>query len=130
MKKVVIAGSASLIDTMEYWRDYWDSKDGYRVINYPQAIDKDSFDKLYPDVHGNFFKDILSSDILFVANDDKNGISGYIGAETFAELAFAVVQKFVNHQNIDVILAKFPDKKVQCFEEIELWLRLGWIRLN
>ena len=52
---------------------------------------------------------------------------GYIGPETFAELAFAVIRKISNKQKIKIILARMPSKKVASHEEIKRWLRLGWI---
>ena len=60
-------------------------------------------------------------------NEDKSGISGYIGAETFAELSFGLAQKLINEKNIKLILAKMPSKEVGCYEEIILWKKLGWI---
>ena len=86
--KVVIAGSTSLPENIKKWIEYWNSKDGYSVLDYPKAIPQDNFDNLYPDVHKNFFKNITEADILFIANGEKKGINGYIGAETFAELGF------------------------------------------
>ena len=59
----------------------------------------------------------------------KGGVEGYIGAETFAELTFTVAQNLVYRKNIEIILAKMPSEKVQSFEEVNLWLRLGWIRV-
>ena len=125
--KVVIAGSAKLQKEIDKWITYWNNKEGYFVLNYPQAIPRDDFEKRYPDIHKNFFKSITEADILFVMNEDKSGISGYIGAETFAELSFGLAQKLINEKNIKLILAKMPSKEVGCYEEIILWKKLGWI---
>ena len=62
-------------------------------------------------------------------NEDKNGIKGYIGAESFAELCFGVVQNFIYNKNIEIIILQMPDEKVQSYQEIVLWLKLGWIKL-
>jgi len=62
-------------------------------------------------------------------NEDKNGIIGYIGAETFAELSFAVAQNLLNTHQTEIYVRKMPSKEVQCYEEINLWLELGWIKL-
>lgn len=86
--------------------------------------------ELYPNVHKNFFEYITKTDILFIMNEDKNGISGYIGAETFAELTFGLAQKLVYNKEIELVILKMPSRKVQCYEEIDLWLKLGWIKLH
>lgn len=62
-------------------------------------------------------------------NEDKNGITGYIGAETFAEMAFGVTQKVVYGKDLEILLLKRPGENVFSFSEIELWLKLGWIKL-
>lgn len=127
-KKVVIAGSASLQKEIKGWIDWWEGNN-FLVINYPESISEDRFISLYPKVHQKFFKDMSEADMVFVANEDKNGIEGYIGAETFAELTFAVAQNLVYGKNIEVILAKMPSEKIQSIDEIKLWLELGWIKL-
>lgn len=125
--KVVIAGSASLQENIKIWIEYWDSKKDHSVLDYPKTIPQDNFDNLYSDVHKNFFKNITEADILFIANDKKKGINGYIGAETFAELGFGLAQKLVYGKNIKLILANMPAKEVACYGEIVLWKKLGWI---
>ncbi len=125
-KKIIIAGSAKLQGEIKEWIDYWEEK-GCVVVDFPRSIPKDTFDKTYPGVHKKFYADILKADIFFVANGKKNGIMGYIGPETFAELAFAVIRKISNKQKIKIILARMPSKKVASHEEIKRWLRLGWI---
>lgn len=128
MKKVVIAGSASLQEKVQYWRNIWEIK-GYDVVNYPAPIPQESFMGLYPIVHANFFRDMTEADILFVMNEDKNGITGYIWAETFAELTFGVAQNLIYGKRIEIVLLKMPEERVQSCQEIELWLKLGWIKL-
>ena len=124
--KVVIAGSASLQKDIKRWVKYWNGKKGHTVINYPEALPKKDFDANYPGVHKKFFQDITETNILFIANEKKKGIDGYIGSETFAEMAFGVAQNLLYGKNIKVLLARMPAKNVGCFEEIKLWLRLGW----
>ena len=125
--KIVIAGSAKLQDEIKEWIQYWNSKDGCLVVNYPKELSQDNFEEQYPDVHRNFFKSIVEADVLFIANNKKNGIDGYIGAETFAELSFGLAQKLVYGKNIKLILANMPAKEVTCYDEIVLWKKLGWI---
>ena len=61
--------------------------------------------------------------------EDKNGKIGYIGAESFAELTFGLAQELVYGKNIELVILKMPSKEVQCYEEINLWLKFGWIKL-
>lgn len=125
--KVVIAGSVKLQNEMQKWIEYWNNKEGYSVLDYPKVIPQDDFENLYSKIHKNFFKNITEADLLFIANEKKNGIDGYIGAETFAELGFGLAQKLVNEKNIKLILANMPAKEVACYDEIVLWKKLGWI---
>ena len=125
--KIVIAGSAKLPTEIKQWVDYWNNQSNCEVLNFPQQIPSENFEKLYPGIHTNFFKDITNADILFIANEEKNNIPGYIGAETFAELSFGLTQKLINNKNIKLILAHLPSPEVQCYNEIVLWLKLGWI---
>lgn len=126
MKKVVIAGSAKLQQEIQNWRKFFINK-GYEVLDYPKKIDETKFMELYPNVHKEFFENITKTDMLFIMNEDKNGKSGYIGAESFAELTFGLAQKLVYNKNIELVVLKMPSKDVQCYEEIDLWLKLGWI---
>ena len=128
MKKIAIAGSASLQEKIKYWKKYWEDNK-YIVIDYPSLIPKDSFLKEYPRVYKDFFKNIEETDTLFIMNENKNNITGYIGAATFAEMCFGVAQNVIHSKNIEVILLQIPDKKVQSYDEISLWLKLGWIKL-
>ena len=128
MKKVIIAGSAKLQDKIECWKNFFESKN-YTILDHPKVIEKAKFNEVYPNRHKEFFENIINADILFVMNEDKNGLKGYIGAETYAELAFALAQNLIYNKTIDLIILKMPNKEVQCYEEIKLWLELGWIRL-
>lgn len=128
MKKIVIAGSTKIQDKVKYWKNYFE-QNNYDVLDYPQKIKKDMFLEIYPDIHINFLKSIVGSDILFVMNEDKNDIKGYIGYETFAELLFGLSQKLVYNKDIELYILKMPDRSVQCYDEIDLWLKLGWIKI-
>ena len=127
-QKVVIAGSASLQERSQFWKKYWEDK-GYLVIDHPNLIPKETFLEDYPKVYKDFFKNIVESDILFIMNEDKNDIKGYIGAESFAEMCFGVAQNLIYNKNIEVILLQMPEEKVQSYDEVQLWLKLGWIKL-
>lgn len=128
-QKVVIAGSASLHDKITKWRNFWNAKNNFEVIDFPLPIESKNFIKIYPAVHKKFFRNILEANILFIANEDKNGIKGYLGAEVFAELVYGLMQNLISGQNIKIILAKMPSSKVQSFKEIKLWRELGWIKI-
>ncbi len=62
-------------------------------------------------------------------NEDKNNIKGYLGAESFAEMCFGVVQNLIYNKNIEVMLLQMPERNVQSYDEIMLWLKLGWIKV-
>ena len=128
MKKVVIVGSAKLQNNINYWKEKF-SNNNYEILDYPKAIEKERFMELYPNVHKEFFENITKTDMLFIMNENKNGKIGYIGAESFAELTFGLAQKLIYEKNIELVILKMPSKEVQCYEEIDLWLKLGWIRL-
>lgn len=127
MKKIVIAGSAKFCDEMSEWKEYFENK-GHEVINYPKKIDQRNAQE-YQHVYIKFFESLNETDILFVVNKNKNGLEGYIGAETFAELTYALIQKKVNGQNKKIYLLKMPSEEVACYAEIRNFLELGWIEI-
>ena len=127
MKKIVIAGSAKFCDEMSEWKEYFENK-GHEVINYPKKIDQRNAQE-YQHVYIKFFESLNETDILFVVNENKNGIEGYIGAETFAELTYALIQKKVNGQNKKIYLLKMPSEEVVCYTEIRNFVELGWIEI-
>ncbi|MDI6821239.1 MAG: hypothetical protein QMD65_03675 [Patescibacteria group bacterium] len=43
--------------------------------------------------------------------------------------ADGLMQNLISGQKIKIILAKTPSSKVQSFEEIKLWLKLGWVKI-
>lgn len=127
MQKIVISGSAKLPEKINYWVNYFSNK-GYLVLDYPKTINKDEFLDLYPKIHKDFYQNIKKTDILFIMNEDKKGIEGYIGPAVFAELSYGVIE-YLNNRNILLMLLKMPSKEVNCYEEINLWLKLGWIKI-
>lgn len=127
-KKLVIVGSATLQEKISYWKLYWE-KQGLDVVDYPAPIPIATFIEDYPQVHRDFFRNLEESDVVFVMNEDKKNIKGYIGAESFAEMAYAVAQNQIHQKNIEILLLQMPEAKVQSFEEVALWLKLGWVKL-
>lgn len=128
MKKVVIAGSAKLQKEVEKWISIFESNN-YEILDYPRAIEESKFMELYPNIHAEFIENIINADILFIMNEDKNGKIGYIGYEAYAELLFGLSQKLIYNKNIELVILKMPSTDVGCYEEIRLWIKLGWIKL-
>lgn len=77
-------------------------------------------------MHTEFLKNITKADMLFLINEGKNGIVGY---EAYAELFFGLSQKLIYNKNIELVIFKILSQNVGCYEEIDLWLKLGWIKL-
>ena len=128
MKKVGIAGSAKLQKEVNKWLKIFENQN-YEILDYPRAIEESKFMELYPNIHIKFLENITKTNMLFLMNEDKNGVVGYIGYETYAELLFGLSQKLIYNKNIELIIFKIPSREVGCYEEIDLWLKLGWIRL-
>lgn len=128
MKKIVIAGSAKLQNEIDNWVKVFKNKN-YEILDYPRKIEEERFMELYPNIHIDFLNNITKTDILFVMNEDKNNVSGYIGYEVYAELLFGLSQKLVYNKNIEIFILKMPSTDVGCYEEIDLWLKLGWIKI-
>jgi hypothetical protein len=128
MKKIIIAGSAKLQKEATHWVNYWQSKN-FEVTDYPKKIEPSEFEKEYPDIYRLYFKRLLVADILFVMNEDRNGVRGYIGAETFAEMAFAVANNQLGKTKIEIVLLKKPSNKCIGSDDVNLWLKLDWIKI-
>ncbi len=128
MKKVVIAGSAKLQKEVNKWIDFFESKN-YEVLDYPRTIEVSRFMELYPNIHIDYLKNIMKADMLFIMNEDKNDKHGYVGYEAYAELLFGLSQKLVYKKDIELVILKMPSTDVGCYEELDLWLKLGWIKL-
>lgn len=125
---IVIAGSASLEKENQHWKSYWE-KEGCEILAWPHPIAPERLEQDYPDVHRHFFSSIETADLFFLMNADKKGINGYIGAESFAELAYAVTRRLLHGQKIEILLLQMTSPQVQCHDEISLWLKLGWIKV-
>lgn len=128
MKTIVIAGSAKLQNEVNHWLDFFERKN-YEILDYPRSIEEQKFMELYPNIHTEFLENIIKTDMLFIMNEDKNGIVGYIGYEAYAELLFGLAQKLIYNKDIELVVLKMPSSNVGCYDEINLWLKLGWIKL-
>lgn len=127
MKKIVLSGSASLQKEINELKDKL--KDDFIILDYPKPLDEKDFLKIYPQVHKNFYQRITETDILLIVNFDKKGIKGYIGPAGFAELSFGLSQNLIYNKNIELYILQMPDKSVSSYDEIQLWLTLGWIKI-
>lgn len=128
MKKIVIAGSAKLKKEVDKWLKIFENLN-YEILDYPRAIEESKFMELYPNIHTDFLENITKTDTLFLMNENRNDIVGYIGYEAYAELLFGLSQKLIYNKNIELVILKVPSPDVGCYEEINLWLKLGWIKL-
>lgn len=127
MKKIVIAGSAKFVEEIENWKNYFESK-GYDVIEYTRKIDQTDTN-VYVERYKSFFKALDITDELFVVNEEKNGIKGYVGAEVFAELSFIVANNILKNENRKVYLLNEPGEELKAYFELNTFLKLGYIEL-
>lgn len=127
MKKIVLAGSSKFIEQIQYWKKYFE-ENGYEVIGYPKKIDQTDY-SVYQNTHKSFFEALTLTDELFVVNEDKNGIKGYVGAETFAELSYVVVNNILKNENKKIYLLKRPSEEVNSYYELNAFLNLGYIEI-
>ena len=127
MRKIVIAGSAKFYKEALELKEKLESMD-YEVIDYPKNINvKD--EEEYKAAYERFYKSVSITDDLILFNLDKNGIEGYIGYESFAELSNLVVKKIQENNNHKIYIYKMPSKEVGCYDEINHFLKLGYIKL-
>lgn len=127
MRKIVIIGSSKFLDEIEVLREYLINK-GYDVIDYPKRInhlDKDEYINRYK----SFFSSLKNTDDIFVANFDKNEISGYVGAESFAELSFIVANNLLESKNKKIYLLNAPSKDVASYFELNHFINLGIVEI-
>lgn len=127
MKKIVISCSAKFQEEIKKWKKEFEEK-GFEVINWPKEIDQSNIHE-YKTVHTKFFKSILEADMIFIINGEKNGIKGYVGAQTFAELSFAIIQNTIYNKGKEIYLLNEPGKEVQSYTELNTFIQLGWIKI-
>ena len=127
MRKIVIASSAKFYkEALELKKEL--EKNDYSVIDYPKNINV-NIEEEYKEAYERFYKSLSETDDLFLLNLDKNGIEGYIGYESFAELSNLVVKKIQEDNNHKIYIYKMPSKEVGCYDEIKHFLELGYIEL-
>ena len=98
MRKIIIAGSAKFYnEVIEYKQEI--EKNNYMVINYPKKIDVTNENE-YKKTFENYYQDLDKTDDFLLLNLDKNGIKGYIGYESFAELVYVIVKNIKTNKNM------------------------------
>ena len=127
MRKIIIASSAKFYkEVLELKQELEDS--GYNVIDYTKNINV-NIEKEYKEAYERFYESLSRTDDLILLNLDKNGIEGYIGYESFAELSNLIVKKIKENSNHKIYIYKMPSKEVGCYDEINHFLKLGYIEL-
>ena len=124
--RVAISGSARDAAAMRSWKQRWEAA-GYEVVDYPRPIPVTSLAADYPEVYRYFHDVVRSVDILFVANLDRGGVVGYIGAATFADMSFVNARNVLEEQRTRILLLQAPGEAVASRSEVGLWLAQGWI---
>ena len=127
MWKRVIAGSAKFYKEVLEMKKELENND-YNVMDYPKNINVNIEDE-YKQAYERFYESLSKTDDLILFNLDKNGIEGYIGYESFAELSNLVVKKIQEDNNHKIYIYKMPSKEVGCYDEIKHFLKLGYIEL-
>lgn len=115
-------------DEINKWLSYFQNR-GFEILNYPRQIKGNDFLEKFPSVHKDFYKALNETDILFVANEYKNNMEGYIGPAVFAEISFVMGLKLVNNKDIRIVLNKKPVPENHFYEDICLWLHNGWLEI-
>ena len=127
MRKIVIAGSAKFYKEALELKKELENKD-YKVIDFPKNINV-NIEEEYKQAYERFYDNLGKTDDLILFNLDKNGIEGYIGYESFAELSYLVVKKIQVNNDHKIYIYKMPSKEVGCYDEIKHFLELGYIEL-
>lgn len=128
MKKVVISGSSKLQEKVNFWLKHFQNKD-YEILDYPKLIEQENYVKELPKVYKEFYTALENTDTYFLMNEEKNGIKGYIGASSIAELTYAVILNLIHNKNIDIYILNMPSKEVSSYDEVKFWLDMSWIKI-
>ena len=127
MRKIVIVGSAKFYKEAQEIKEELEKRE-YEVIDYPKKIN-DTIEIEYKYAYESFYKNLNKTDDFLLLNFDKNGIQGYIGYESFAEMSYLVAKKIQNKTSQKIYIYKMPSKEVGCYQEINHFIKLGYIEL-
>ena len=126
-KKIVICASASFENEIVDWKNKLENA-GFEVIKYPTKIKGDLLAG-YTVEFKEHYEALTQADIVLALNLDKKGISGYVGAGVFAEMAFAIGLNKALNKNIELcFLNAIPDGILPYSDELRLWQDLGWAK--
>lgn len=128
MKKIVISGSSKLREKVNYWLEYF-KNENYEILDYPKLIEEENYAIELPNVYRNFYTALENTDVYFLMNEEKEGIKGYIGASSIAELTYVVILNLIHHKNIEIYILNMPSEEVSSYDEVKFWLDMGWIKL-
>ena len=127
-RKIVICASASFENEIIEWKNKLEEF-GFEVIKYPTKI-KEDFLNSYKKEFSEHYEAISKADDILALNLEKKGLSGYIGAGVFAEMAFAIGLNKVLNKKIGVYyLNPIPERAFPYSDELKLWEELEWIKL-
>lgn len=124
MKNIVIIGNYNSDKEISYWCNYF-NKRGYKVIDYPKYPDNN----MSPNSYQNFYANIKDANILFIINNKKNEIEGYVDTVTFSEIVYAVMKNLNHKKKIDIYILKLPNKSLYYYAEILSFINKGQIKL-
>lgn len=124
MKKVVISGSSKLQEKLITWKEYFEQK-GYEVIDYPKQVSKENL----KDIYKSFYESLEKTDVLFLMNEERKEIKGYIGPSSMAEVIYTIMLNQIHNKKIEIYILNMPSREVSCYDEIKLFLENGWIKI-
>lgn len=112
---ITLCSSAKFFDRLNEIKNALEQR-GYDVL-LPSMIDyhhlhEDALAKVQHDLIRKHFEKIDRSDAIYVANYDKNGVSGYIGGNSFLEMGKAFDKR------IPILLRNNIPEKVSYYEEL------------
>lgn len=126
---MVISGSASLQERILFWKNHFE-QNGYEVIALPEVWNESKeFNEQLKKLYKDFYSAIDECNTFFLANEDKNGVVGYIGANGTAELVYATMQNVAHGKNIKIYIAKLPEESVPAHDEVMNFIKASWIKV-
>ena len=107
--------------------------DKYELLDYAiKDIENDlisDFSKNKFDTAKDFYTALENTNVYFLMNEEKNGIKGYIGSSSIAELTYAVILNLIHNKNIEIYILNMPSEEVSSYDEVKFWLNMGWIKI-
>ena len=76
------------------------------------------------ELYSNFYKSIDEADILFIVNERKNNVDGYMGVSTYAELARGIINKINDNKDTEIYVLNKPN-----LHEVQSWIDLNMVKI-